>query len=113
MHLHSIVEKPRAHRLYPALNNQGNQAYIDLIADQQGAFHIIWLGDSKECEYQSLRCVSFIPESLYQVIPTQSGRAASYQSIKPRLFSAFGLPTGLMMQVLFLTLIKCYQCCVM
>lgn len=39
----------------PALDNEGNQAYIDLIADQQGTFHAIWLEDPEENGYQSLR----------------------------------------------------------
>ncbi len=39
----------------PASDNGGNQAYIDLIADQQGVFHVIWLEDPEENGYQSLR----------------------------------------------------------
>ncbi len=39
----------------PALNDDGNQAYIDVIADQHGLFHITWLEDPEENGYQSLR----------------------------------------------------------
>lgn len=39
----------------PAVNNDGIQAYFDLIADQQGRFHAVWLEDPLENGYQSLR----------------------------------------------------------
>jgi len=39
----------------PAVDDQGNQAYIDVIADQHGAFHATWLEDPEENGYQSLR----------------------------------------------------------
>lgn len=39
----------------PAEDNDGSQAYIDLIADQSGYFHAVWLEDPDENGYQSLR----------------------------------------------------------
>ena len=39
----------------PAVNDQGNQAYIDVIADQHGTFHVTWLEDPEENGHQSLR----------------------------------------------------------
>jgi BNR repeat-like domain len=39
----------------PAINNAGDQSHIDLIADQQGNFHVTWLEDPEENGYQSLR----------------------------------------------------------
>jgi len=39
----------------PAVNNAGDQAHIDLVADQQGNFHAVWLEDPEENGYQSLR----------------------------------------------------------
>ena len=39
----------------PAGNNDGSQAHIDLIADQLGNFHVVWLEDPEENGHQSLR----------------------------------------------------------
>lgn len=39
----------------PAANDAGDQAHIDLVADQQGNFHAVWLEDPEENGYQSLR----------------------------------------------------------
>jgi hypothetical protein len=39
----------------PAVNNSGDQSHIDLIADQHGNFHAIWLEDPEENGYQGLR----------------------------------------------------------
>lgn len=39
----------------PAEDNDGSQAYIDLIADQHGYFHAVWLEDPEENGHQSLR----------------------------------------------------------
>jgi BNR repeat-like domain len=39
----------------PAANNAGDQSHIDLIADQHGNFHAVWLEDPEENGYQSLR----------------------------------------------------------
>lgn len=39
----------------PAVNNTGDQSHIDLIADQHGNFHVVWLEDPEENGYQSLR----------------------------------------------------------
>ncbi len=39
----------------PARDNDGSQAYIDLIADLRGNFHAVWLEDPDENGYQSLR----------------------------------------------------------
>jgi BNR repeat-like domain len=39
----------------PAINNAGDQSHIDLITDQQGNFHVVWLEDPEENGYQSLR----------------------------------------------------------
>jgi BNR repeat-like domain len=39
----------------PAVNNAGDQSHIDLIADQHGLFHAVWLEDPEENGYQSLR----------------------------------------------------------
>jgi Neuraminidase (sialidase) len=39
----------------PAINNAGDQSHIDLIADQHGDFHAVWLEDPEENGYQSLR----------------------------------------------------------
>ena len=41
--------------LNPAANNDGSQAHIDLIADQHGNFHVVWLEDPDENGYQGLR----------------------------------------------------------
>ncbi len=41
--------------LNPAGDNDGSQAYIDLIADLRGNFHVVWLEDPDENGYQSLR----------------------------------------------------------
>ncbi len=39
----------------PAVDNNGDQAHIDVIADTQGIFHTVWLADPEENGYQSLR----------------------------------------------------------
>lgn len=39
----------------PALNNQGDQSHADVLADNQGNFHAVWLEDPEENGYQSLR----------------------------------------------------------
>jgi hypothetical protein len=39
----------------PAVNNEGDQSHIDLIADQHGNFHVVWLEDPEENGYQGLR----------------------------------------------------------
>ena len=39
----------------PAINNAGDQSHIDLIGDQDGHFHAVWLEDPEENGYQSLR----------------------------------------------------------
>lgn len=39
----------------PAVDNDGSQAHIDLIADRHGNFHAVWLEDPDENGYQSLR----------------------------------------------------------
>ena len=39
----------------PAVNNTGDQSHIDLIADQNGNFHAVWLEDPEENGYQGLR----------------------------------------------------------
>jgi hypothetical protein len=39
----------------PAADNQGDQAHLDVIADNQGMFHVVWLADPEENGYQSLR----------------------------------------------------------
>lgn len=39
----------------PSADDQGNQAYVDVIADQHGVFHAIWLEDPEENGHQSLR----------------------------------------------------------
>ena len=39
----------------PAANNAGDQSHLDLIGDQQGLFHAVWLEDPEENGYQSLR----------------------------------------------------------
>ena len=39
----------------PAINNDGDQSHFDLIADQNGHFHAVWLEDPEENGYQSLR----------------------------------------------------------
>ncbi len=41
--------------LNPAGNNDGSQAHIDLITDQLGNFHVVWLEDPEENGHQSLR----------------------------------------------------------
>lgn len=41
----------------PAINNDGDQSHFDLIADQNGHFHAVWLEDPEENGYQSLRYV--------------------------------------------------------
>lgn len=39
----------------PAVDNNGDQAHIDVIADKKGIFHTVWLADPEENGYQSLR----------------------------------------------------------
>ncbi len=39
----------------PAIDNQGDQSHVDLIADKKGNFHSVWLADPEENGYQSLR----------------------------------------------------------
>jgi hypothetical protein len=39
----------------PAIYNAGDQSHADLIADQHGRFHAVWLEDPEENGYQSLR----------------------------------------------------------
>jgi len=39
----------------PAVDNNGDQSHIDVIADKQGFFHAVWLADPEENGYQSLR----------------------------------------------------------
>ncbi|MEQ1637460.1 MAG: exo-alpha-sialidase [Methylococcales bacterium] len=39
----------------PAVNSLGDQSHIDLVADQNGFFHVVWLEDPEENGYQSLR----------------------------------------------------------
>jgi hypothetical protein len=39
----------------PAVDNNGDQSHIDVIADKQGIFHAVWLADPEENGYQSLR----------------------------------------------------------
>jgi len=39
----------------PAIDNNGDQAHIDVIADTKGIFHAVWLADPEENGYQSLR----------------------------------------------------------
>ncbi len=39
----------------PAIDNFGDQSHIDLIADNKGIFHTVWLADPEENGYQSLR----------------------------------------------------------
>ncbi|WP_181258263.1 sialidase family protein [Nitrosomonas aestuarii] len=39
----------------PAHDDDGNQAHIELIADQRGVFHAVWLEDPEENGYQSIR----------------------------------------------------------
>lgn len=39
----------------PAIDNNGDQSHIDVIADKQGIFHAVWLADPEENGYQSLR----------------------------------------------------------
>ncbi|MCX7097366.1 MAG: sialidase family protein [Methylococcales bacterium] len=39
----------------PAIDNNGDQSHIDLIADNKGYFHAVWLADPEENGYQSLR----------------------------------------------------------
>ncbi len=39
----------------PAANNAGDQAHLDLVADQQGNFHVVWLEDPEEHGFQSVR----------------------------------------------------------
>lgn len=38
----------------PAVDNDGSQAYMDLVADQHGNFHAVWLADPNENGYQGL-----------------------------------------------------------
>jgi len=54
----------------PAVNNAGDQAHIDLAADQQGNFHVVWLEDPEENGYQSLRYARSIDGGV-QWQPTQ------------------------------------------
>ncbi|MCX7106438.1 MAG: sialidase family protein [Methylococcales bacterium] len=39
----------------PAGDNNGDQAHIDLIADDKGIFHVVWLADPEENGRQSIR----------------------------------------------------------
>jgi hypothetical protein len=39
----------------PAVDTNGDQSHADLLADQQGMFHSVWLADPDENGYQSLR----------------------------------------------------------
>ncbi len=39
----------------PAVDNLGDQSHADLIADNNGKFHTVWLADPEENGYQSLR----------------------------------------------------------
>ena len=39
----------------PAVDNNGDQSHLDVIADLQGYFHAVWLADPEENGYQSLR----------------------------------------------------------
>lgn len=39
----------------PAANSQTDQAHLDLVADEQGIFHAVWLEDPEENGYQSVR----------------------------------------------------------
>lgn len=39
----------------PAANPMGDQAHLDLVADDQDHFHVVWLEDPEENGYQSLR----------------------------------------------------------
>lgn len=39
----------------PAVDNNGDQSHIDVIADKKGIFHTVWLADPEENGYQSLR----------------------------------------------------------
>ena len=39
----------------PAVDNHGDQSHIDIIADNKGIFHTVWLSDPEENGYQSLR----------------------------------------------------------
>lgn len=39
----------------PAIDNNGDQSHIDVIADKNGVFHTVWLADPEENGYQSLR----------------------------------------------------------
>ena len=39
----------------PATNSNGDQSHLDIIADQHGYFHVVWLEDPEENGYQSLR----------------------------------------------------------
>lgn len=39
----------------PAVDNAGDQSHTDLITDEKGIFHAVWLADPEENGYQSLR----------------------------------------------------------
>jgi hypothetical protein len=39
----------------PAVDNNGDQSHLDIIADNKGLFHVVWLADPEENGYQSLR----------------------------------------------------------
>lgn len=39
----------------PAVDNDGDQSHVDVIADAKGVFHVVWLADPEENGYQSLR----------------------------------------------------------
>jgi hypothetical protein len=39
----------------PANDNNGDQSHIDVVADDKGFFHAVWLADPEENGYQSLR----------------------------------------------------------
>jgi BNR repeat-like domain len=39
----------------PAVNNEGDQSHLDLLTDEHGNFHAVWLEDPEENGYQSLR----------------------------------------------------------
>lgn len=42
----------------PAKDDEGSQSHIDIVADNKGVFHAIWLEDPEENGYQSLRYAS-------------------------------------------------------
>lgn len=46
----------------PATDNDGSQAHIDLVADQKGHFHAVWLADPNENGYQGLHYAQSIDQ---------------------------------------------------